>query len=144
METFNINNGSSQFYIQVKVDTIKKAFTKVYYLVREERIKPHLAVSEIYENGSIDLDSQGDIQWKYIDVAGKFIGHEFEFITIIDNLPVNCKTDEKAKDYILENVKIKYKLKEEDNIKEFDLQESDKIKLLIERTGIIYKKIKLQ
>lgn len=144
METFNVNNGTSQLYIQVKVDTIKKAFTKVYYLVSEERIKPHLAVSEIYENGSIDLDSQGDIQWKYIDIAGKFIGHELEFITIIDNLPSICNTNEKAKSYILENVGIKYKLKEGDNIKEFDLVENDKIKLLIERTGIIYKKIKLQ
>src|SRR5690606_16900628 len=108
-----------------------------------ERIKPHLAVSEIYENGSIDLDSHGDVQWKYIDIAGKFVGHKIEFITIIDNLPSSCNSNEKVKDYILENVQINYNLKENDNVGEFKLNSEDKIELLIERTAILFKKIKI-
>ncbi len=144
MEIYNTTNSNSQFYIQVKVNTIKKAFTKVYYLVSDERIKPHLAVSEIYENGSIDLDSHGDLQWKHIDITGRFIGHEMEFITIIDNLPANCNSDEKVKKYIIENVRIDYKLKENDNTGEFKLNDKDKIELLIERTAIIFKKIKIR
>ncbi|CAM4343773.1 hypothetical protein [Flavobacterium terrigena] len=144
MKTFNVTNSDSHLFIQLKVDTIKKAFSKVYYIVRDERVKPHLAVSEEYENGSIDLDSNNNIKWKHIDIAGKFIGHELEFITFIENLPSDCNSNEKAKKYILENVNIKYRINDGDNANEYDLDEDDRIELFIERTGIIYKKIKIK
>jgi hypothetical protein len=144
MKTFKVTNSNSSLFLQVKTDTVKKAFTKVYHTIGEDRVKPHLVVSEIYENGSIDLDSKGKIQWKYIDSIGKFLGHGLEFITIIDNLPKDCDTSEKVKKYILENVRINYKLKEDNNITEFKLDEGDDIKLLVERTGIIIKKINIQ
>ncbi len=143
MDTFNTTSDNSQLFTRVGVDTVKKAFTKIYYMVNGIRIKPHLAVSEIYDNGSIDLDQSGTIQWKYLDTVGKFKNNTLEFISIIENLPKDCDNNDKVKKFVLDNVKISYELQENTNEDSYILNENDRIELLIERTAIIYKYIKV-
>lgn len=144
MKTFKVTNSNSSLFLQIKTDTIKKAFTVVYHIIGEKRLLPPILASERYENGSIDLDAKGNIQWKYVDVVGKFVGNELEVMTYINHLPKDCNTTEKAKKYILENVRISYKLKEDNNVAEFELTKDDDIKLFVEREGVIIIKIKIQ
>lgn len=141
MEEFKTNTHDGLFLMKVKVDTVKKAFTKVQYLIDNKKIKPPLAVSEIDENGNIDLDDNKQMQWKSIDIIGKFIGHTIEIVTIIENLPISCDTNEKVKEFILDNVRIDYDFKENSNSKNYKLTDNDQIELLVEQTGIISKKI---
>ena len=143
METFASTSDNAQLFTKVSVSTTKKIFTKIYYQVNDVRINPHLAVSEIHDNGSIDLDQSGAVQWKYLDNIIKFKGNTLEFISIVENLPKNCTTNDEVKKYILDNVEIEYSLKENSNEEKFNLNKNDRIELLIERTAIIYKYIKI-
>lgn len=143
MEIFQTNTQDGLFLMKVKVDTVKKAFTKVQYLIDNKKIKPSLAVSEIDENGNIDLDENDKIQWRTIDIIGKFIGHTIEIVTIIENLPISCNTNEKVKQFILDNVRIDYDFKENSNSTNYKLSENDQIELFVEQTGKISKKIKI-
>lgn len=143
METFNTITDNAQLFTKVKVNTTKKAFTKIHYLVNDIRIKPHLAVSEIYDNGSIDLDQSGKVQWTYLDTIGKLKNNTLEYISIVENLPKDCNTNDKVKKFILENVKIDYTLQENSNEDTYVLNENDRVELLIERTAVIYKYIKV-
>lgn len=142
METFNATpNG--QLFVKVLTNTTKKVFTKVNDVVDGIRIKPHLAVSDELDNGSIDLVGS-NLVWKKIGITNQFQGHVIEIYTIVHYLPKDVTSAADVKKYISDNVEITYHLKDGTHEQSYTFNENDKVELLIERTGIIYKYIKIQ
>ncbi len=142
METFNATP-DSQLLVKVRTNTIKRVFTKIYDTVNGIRIKPHLLASEELENGSIDLIGN-TLVWKSLGHTNQFQSHILEIYTIVYYLPANLTSDEDVKRYILENTAITYWLKDDGHEVSYSFDENDKVALLIERTGIIFKYIKIQ
>jgi hypothetical protein len=142
MENFNVIDPSELMFLKVNVSSNYVAATSVYLIVNNVLIKPAVAESEGHENGCIDLDYGHKLQWKSIGMANIYKGNSLLFITTIYDLPVSVDTSDKAKKFILENIKIDYYL-QQGNDEQYQLNENDKIVLSMPKTAIIYKEIKI-
>lgn len=139
METFTAIPDST-LLVKVHTDTAKKVSTRIYDTINGSRIKPHLLMSEELENGSIDLIGDTLI-WKSLGCTNQFKGHVLEIYTIVHYLPAHVISEEEVKKYLLENVSITYALRDDAQEVSYAFDENDKIGLLVERTGIIFKYI---
>lgn len=143
METFKTTGSGTILFVKVSVDTVKPATTKIYEIENGKRVKPHLLFSEEYENGSIDLDTNDQLQFRAIGNKANFVGSQIEIYTIVQNLPESITTNEAARDYALENIRIKYWLREDAHDDSYVFGKDDKVSLLTERTAILYKYINI-
>lgn len=142
METFKINDPNNPLFLKVRTIMNLNADTTAFLMVGTVISKPSVAQSEIHENGCIDLDINKELLWTDIGKSHIFSGNYLLIVTTIYGLPSDVETDEDAKKYILENVKIEYALKET-NEAEYEINEKDEIIKENGNTALIFKKVQI-
>ncbi len=141
MEAFKTKNQANLLLLKVAVDTTESAFTNVYENINNQRVKPPLVNSEAYENGTIDLDVGNTIRWKEIGKVFYFKGKKLEILTFILHLPADL-SDNDYPNYIIQNVRINYYLKEGNSTKEYSMTTA-KIEKFAKRTAMITQTIEI-